>query len=256
MNSEENADLTATNSEAFSQRLEQALDGEKPTAFAKRSGITVSAFMKYFKGTQPGLDTAVKIAEHTNVRLEWLATGQGAMRPEGFDSLRETSHGEGTQPEQKGVPMLQIARPDNLVEGAMVLVPRLSVQASAGAGALVESEQIDDFVAFAASYLRSLDLNPSFARIHKVKGDSMSPTLSDGEWVIVDTSIDHVEDEGLYSVVYGGLLLVKRIQLRRDGGLTLVSDNKSDGYTDEIVKPDDLYDLKIAGRVRGHFRFT
>ena len=258
MNSERFSDFAGWNSEEFAKRLDRALNGEKPTAFAKRAGLTASAFMKYFNGSQPGLETAIAIAKTAGVSLEWLATGRGPMRTEApSDSGSETSHvAEGTQQEHSGAQMIHITRPDELAEGALVLIPRIAVSASAGAGTLVEAEPVNDFVAFAADYLRRIGVNPRFAKLHEVRGDSMMPTLVDGEWVIIDTSVDHIVDEGLYTVGYGGVLLVKRIRLLRDGGLILVSDNKAAGYEDEIIRKEDLYDLHVAGRVRGHFRFT
>ncbi len=104
---------------------------------------------------------------------------------------------------------------------------------------------------FQEAYLRYLGINPRFAQVIQVSGLSMYPTLNHEDLVLVDTSIDEVRDEALYAVVYGGLVLVKRIRLARDGSVTLSSDNKAEGYPDEVIKPSDLGDLHIAGRVCG-----
>jgi len=82
----------------------------------------------------------------------------------------------------------------------------------------------------------------------------MAPTINDKDVVIIDTSVRTVASEGVYLLVYGDAVLIKRIRLLRDGGLTLVSDNKSEGYLDETVPRSELATLSIVGRVKEHVR--
>ena len=82
----------------------------------------------------------------------------------------------------------------------------------------------------------------------------MYPTLSDQDQVVIDTSIDSVKADALYAVVYGGAVLVKRLQMQFDGSVVLRSDNKTAGYEDISIPAADLHDLKIVGRVKGQFR--
>lgn len=76
----------------------------------------------------------------------------------------------------------------------------------------------------------------------------MEPTIRDGDVLLVDTSIDSIRDNGIYVVVFNGFVLVKRIHVRRDGGVRLISDNQA------LYEPDDVPaaetpSLTIAGRV-------
>lgn len=150
--------------------------------------------------------------------------------------------------------MLQLPDAEALQEGAFVMLPVMEARASAGTGLVNQSEIVASFVAFQEGYLRSIGVNPRFARILEVSGDSMFPTLSDQDQVVVDMSIDSVVDSALYAVVFNGAVLVKRLQLMRDGSVLLTSDNKAAGYVDERVPRDELIDLHIVGRVKGHFR--
>lgn len=127
------------------------------------------------------------------------------------------------------------------------LVPRLNVQASAGFGALALSEEPVDFLAFQESWLRARNINPRYARVLTTRGDSMEPTIRDGDVLLVDTSIDHVRDNTIYIVVYGGLVLVKRVHGKFDGSLVLISDNST--YPPETIAAHDVPNLKVAGRV-------
>jgi hypothetical protein len=129
------------------------------------------------------------------------------------------------------------------------MVPGLSVRASAGAGALVApDEPLADVVAFRKDWLSRLGINPRFARAIFARGDSMEPTINDGDLLLVDESIQHIVDHGIYVVVYQGMVIVKRVQLRRDGTLVLKSDNPR--YEAEEVPKAEIDQIQVAGRVR------
>lgn len=127
------------------------------------------------------------------------------------------------------------------------LVPRLDIKASAGNGALAIDEEVIDFLAFQASWLRSRNINPDRARVMTAKGDSMEPTIRDGDVLLVDTSIDRVRDNALYIIVFEGLVFVKRIHMKIDGSILLISDNQL--YPPETVTSDAAPRLHVAGRV-------
>ena len=150
--------------------------------------------------------------------------------------------------------MMQVMNPESMMQGAFVLVPRMEARASAGSGIIPTSDAVEAYIAFQEAYLRGLGVNPRFARLLEISGDSMHPTLSDQDQVVIDTSIDRVKADALYAVVYGGAVMVKRLQLQLDGSVLLQSDNKSAGYRDQRVPKEELHDLKIVGRVRGQFR--
>ena len=103
-------------------------------------------------------------------------------------------------------------------------------------------------IAFQSAWLRSIGVSPDFARIITARGDSMEPTIRDGDQILIDTSVSEVRDNGIYCVVYGNMLLVKRVHPRMNGSLQLISDN--DVYPPEEVSAGDVPSLSIAGRVR------
>lgn len=144
--------------------------------------------------------------------------------------------------------MLQIMESDTLSEQAMVLLQRLDIEAAAGAGAVVASEEVAEMVAFSAAWLRERHITPRSARLLTARGDSMEPTIRDGDTLIVDTAISMAVDNGIYCIAYNGVLLVKRIFMKRTGGLVISSDNKLGGL-DEEIEPHELPELHIAGRV-------
>lgn len=85
-----------------------------------------------------------------------------------------------------------------------------------------------------------------------VRGDSMLPTLADGDWVIVDTSEITVDGRGgLFVIRVDGHVLVKRLDLATDGGVRVISDNQQ-LYPPTTTRAEDLV---IVGRVVVAWKF-
>lgn len=105
-----------------------------------------------------------------------------------------------------------------------LMVPVLDVNASAGAGALVDADVQVDSLSFRSSWLRSKargDLT-SLRLIH-ADGDSMSPTIEHGDLMLVDPA-SHIPAQGIFILRLDGALLVKRLT-RGPGHWTVSSDN-------------------------------
>lgn len=63
-------------------RLKEAVrQAGGPLAVAQASGIPKGTIFSYQRGRDMKVGGLVRLAEATGVRLEWLATGQGPMRP-------------------------------------------------------------------------------------------------------------------------------------------------------------------------------
>ncbi len=129
-----------------------------------------------------------------------------------------------------------------------VHIPRYEVAASAGGGAIVNSEQIVDYLSFRADWVRSaLGVSVRDLALISVIGDSMEPSLSEGDVVLLDMTTRSVLDGSIYALQLNGGLLVKRIQRMLDGSLIVKSDNAR--YDTETVSEENAERLKIIGRV-------
>lgn len=210
---------------------------------AKIVGVTDEAVARWRDGaSRAPFDGIVALCQASDLSIEWMATGKGQR-----DSTPPLDHIAPGQNEAGGN-MLQIMESDTLSEQAMVLLQRLDIEAAAGAGAVVASEEVAEMVAFSAAWLRERHITPRSARLLTARGDSMEPTIRDGDTLIVDTAISMAVDNGIYCIAYNGVLLVKRIFMKRTGGLVISSDNKLGGL-DEEIEPHELPELHIAGRV-------
>lgn len=132
------------------------------------------------------------------------------------------------------------------------LIPFYDVEASAGHGSLVDQEQQISQMAFRKDWLKQKGLQANKCALIKAKGDSMEPTIHDGDLLLVDVSIDSIKDDSIYIIQADHHLSVKRIQQDFDGALVVISDNPR--YEKRIINPEQAKEVKIAGRVRwyGH----
>lgn len=111
--------------------------------------------------------------------------------------------------------------------GDLVGVPRLALGASAGPGSLQEDEVAAGVLAFDARWLRTLAGRPDMLSIIRVDGESMAPTLNDGDDIMVDRG-DGAERlrDGIYVLRLDDVLMVKRVALApRRGRFSVRSDN-------------------------------
>jgi phage repressor protein C with HTH and peptisase S24 domain len=130
---------------------------------------------------------------------------------------------------------------------ATVAVPRLALGASAGAGTLDGDERAAGSFGFDRAWLRALGVNVDMLSIIRVDGESMAPTLDDGDDIMVDRGdrVDRLRD-GVYVLRLDGTLMVKRIALGPlRGHLSVLSDNAH--YPD--WRDIDPRLVEIVGRV-------
>jgi len=133
-------------------------------------------------------------------------------------------------------------------QSSLVPVMQSAVRASAGPGAIPAIESTRPYFAFDERWLRRLTSAPARQlSLIRVEGDSMAPTLADGDDILIDRNDgnDRLRD-GLYVLRIDEALVVKRLALhpiaRR---VTVQSDNPA--YSDW---PDcDLKDVHCIGRV-------
>ncbi|HVF36501.1 MAG TPA: S24 family peptidase [Sphingomicrobium sp.] len=141
-------------------------------------------------------------------------------------------------------------RPEDSVSGNGDLVPimRVAVHASAGPGAIPDSERSRPYFAFDPNWLKSVTASPSSKlSLIRVEGDSMAPTLSAGDDILVDLA-DGQERlrDGIYVLRVDGMLLVKRLAIHPVGRrVTVQSDNPAYGDLPDC----GLDEIDCIGRV-------
>ena len=133
-------------------------------------------------------------------------------------------------------------------EDGYILIPCIDVQASCGGGCNNDNPCLVKLVKVAQEWLR---LHAPFANKRRLNiitavGDSMIPTVHNGDMVILDTSQNTVRSDSMYAFIKDGELFLKRLQ-RIGNGLRVISDNQL--YPPFELNDSDLERVKIIGRV-------
>ncbi|MCX4348382.1 MAG: LexA family transcriptional regulator [Alphaproteobacteria bacterium] len=90
----------------------------------------------------------------------------------------------------------------------------------------------------------SLSSTPENVKMLRVKGDSMSPTVRDGDWVLVDISYLSPDSDGMFLLYLSTGLAIKRVQGTISDEIVIKSDNpKYDNFNAKLT------DVKILGKV-------
>ncbi|MDF7667392.1 XRE family transcriptional regulator [Orbaceae bacterium ESL0727] len=196
----------------FKDRLILVLEGLSGNAFAKKVGMSEAVIRDYLSGkTYPSLNRLAMIAQKCDIPIEWLATGKGKCR-----LLPET--------EQKGC----------------VYIPIYNLNDCDPAVSVIEQ------IPFDISWMKHRGFQADDLMAIWVKGDSMEPTVSNHDIIIVNKSHNKPLDGYLYAVQYDDQLSIKRIQ-NQGYNLALLSDNTK--YPIIIISKSEMQNLKILGFV-------
>lgn len=123
-----------------------------------------------------------------------------------------------------GVPEARLGAP---VPAGLVEIARIDLGASAGPGRLAEDEARRHPAALDPALLRQLGVRAEAASMIRVEGDSMEPTLSDGDEILVDRDRREVRGRGgIFVIRADGALMVKRLR-PAVGGVEVLSDNSA-----------------------------
>jgi len=175
--------------------------GLKNKEFAQRLGLKPSTISDYLHGRGNPSDTVLILISKTfNVNPEWLKTGQGEMFLKAEEDIYNNPNIE-----------------------QIVWYP---VVAKVGAGFPEDNSQVEVLEHIPLPVSMNLDKSKHF--IVKVKGESMEPTLHDGDYIIAKYFYNDAKDLPNKKIVIvrddKGELYVKRIYKGKNG-IAFISDN-------------------------------
>lgn len=126
----------------------------------------------------------------------------------------------------------------------MATIEMVNVTACCGNGIDNLSEQAYGYWKLPLAEFKSLAAcNPKDVKMIKAQGDSMSPTISDGDFVWIDLSNNFISSDGIYLIKTHAGLSIKRIQSGLTN-ITVLCDNSK--YNDEVTT---IGEIQIVGKV-------
>ena len=164
------------------ERLKNVTNSSSYNSLADMLQLSSSAFANYKKRNSIPFERVLSLCNLQNVSVDWILTGRGNVLI--------------SQP----VPSAEVIKED--LEGDTAwddfdLVPFYDVEASAGAGAFVDQELKISDMAFRKDWLRLRGLKAAHCALIKARGDSMEPTIHDGDLLLVDRSIETIKDDAI-----------------------------------------------------------
>lgn len=226
----------------------------------KACGVTRNAVSQWESSeeesrTNPQLERLKLVSDATKAPLDWLTSDESEINDAWVDLPDHhkwlAMHNERQQAKKNNdmQTILVWEDPEDLPEGKYVLIQRRRVHLSAGNGTMVFEEEPGEPLAFGSRWVKRKGLRHSDAVVVYAKGDSMEPSIHDGNALVVNLGERKIRDGKIYAIRYGDELRVKRLFRRYDGSLILRSDNTTK-YPDEIVPPfDQNGHIQVLGRV-------
>ncbi|WP_437880980.1 XRE family transcriptional regulator [Pseudomonas sp. LRF_L74] len=192
-------------------------------ALAKSAGVSQSGFQRYLAGGQPTRRVLIALARAARVDLLWLMTGEG--RPDRMESpvVKGDTSSLTLLPMYKGRRALR----EEDMDAELPLKP----ETLAGLG-------------FCRFWLSKHGMDDASLAGLYMSGQSMEPTISNGDTVLVNITQRDIVDGDIYALRKERTVLIKRVQNDLDGHLRLISDNP-------IIKPIevDRDTIDVIGRV-------
>lgn len=208
---------------------------------ARAGGISDDQLARIINGkSKPSFETVAGIAKAANIDLGYFSDSGDAI------ALVEakSSHGHGLRsPATTYVPPIPRGR-DGTVQ-----VPIYDARASAGPGAFVDQDLVTGHMQLDSAWMREVaGANAARLVMTQAIGNSMEPTIFSGDRLLVETGEGPRFHGGIYVVVFGGDIMVKRYFRGSGASFTLHSDNPAGGAIE--VNGDDQTECRLIGRVR------
>lgn len=191
-------------SDRIIQRMKEL--GLRQAEIVEATGATKGAVSKWVAGTNtPTGSRLVQLANVLKTTENWLLTGAGL--PE-FSQVEAWDSSTPLDEDEVEIPFLK------------------DFSFACGSGSIgVAMANEKHKLRISKSVLR----NRSIERVNAVatiaSGDSMSPTIRDGDTIHIDLGRKTIKDGKIFAICHGGLFMAKRLYNLPMGGIRIVSDN-------------------------------
>ncbi len=183
--------------------LRRKLLGISQRALSEQAGMAPNYLNQAVAGkAKPKAETLFNFAQALGCTIEDLYAGNGTIN---IDQTVAAAKARQRMPQQ-GAVVPVVAAPER------VQIPEYDVLASAGGGSNIELEQVKGNWDFDLTFIHQLGVSPRNAVIVEVRGDSMEPTLSSGDRIMIDRGDTNVSMPGVFLIFDGDGTVVKRIE--------------------------------------------
>ena len=221
----------------FGERLREERErlGLSQVAFAALLGLGKHAQINYEADRRSPDSNYLSAAAKQGVDIYYVLTG----RRTNLGPIYAVS----ASIDKKYGPIFEMARKAAAIEAAVdatfgpqyIPIPVYDAFLAAGNGHLNDTAAVTGSLAFRKDWLNDMGLSRDSAVIATASGDSMEPTIHNGDMLLIDldrTSVParareagDTRPSGIYAVLDDGAARVKRVELAAPGTFALLSDN-------------------------------
>ncbi|MGM0760719.1 MAG: LexA family transcriptional regulator [Thermodesulfobacteriota bacterium] len=205
--------MTSNTFQSFLQRIAQATGIDSQSELASVLGVNRSAVSRAKSRGRIPEQWIARICEAFDLDPDWLREGQSSL--------------------------------ERFVE-----VPVVTARLGAGGGSHMVEADVQGHIAFRSSWLHQKG-QPRDMVLMQVIGDSMEPSIREGDYVLIDQSKQEIYPGGIYALGLEDAIMIKQLD-KRPYELVIISANPK--YSPIIMRGDELETVRIIGRVLGIWR--
>lgn len=191
------------------------------------------------------------LARTLKTTTSWILTGNENKSPSNFNMQDFMDKHGLAKKDESSFDVSKLHKPtvvDFEIENGFIWIDVVEANFSCGTGESIEFhfDVINGKFPFPPSFFQKKYVDPSYMRIIKAKGDSMSDFIHDGDLVGIDISQTEIVDGEIYAVYFEGEGMIKQIFKEEGGKLCLHSLNPK--YRDREVTEQNGLNFKVIGR--------
>lgn len=209
------------------ERIQQKLKEKnlKQADIARSTGKSTAAVTKWLRGENiPKAENLKAIAKLLEVSDEWLLTGKNLTVLDSQD-LQPLSEWDETTP----------------IEEDEIEIPFFqNFSFDCGSGSVGEALKAQSqALRISKATLRDLGIEKENAVATGASGNSMKPTIKDGDTIYLDLGRKTIKDGKIFAICHGGLFVAKRLYNLPMGGVRIVSDNTAE-YPEVLLTAEEI----------------
>lgn len=192
-----------------------------------------STYSELERGLSKSTSRIVDLASLFKVNPEWLATGEGEMAASNKLSDYVVVGNEN-----------QKASNDDYV-----MIDQYDVVGSCGSGALIGDVTVKGGLAFKRDWINAMNVDSKNLATIYAQGHSMSPTIEDGQVLLVDKSAIQPQSTKIYIICIDGQLYIKRLVNLYDKWVMRSDNADKSSYPDIEISADTMSEVDVQGRI-------
>lgn len=192
-----------------------------------------STYSELERGLSKSTSRIVEIANLFKVNAEWLANGTGEMLVANKLNDYIVIDGNGS----------------DVNSDDYVMIDQYDVAGSCGSGALIGDVAVKGGLAFKRDWINAMGVKSDNLAIAYAQGDSMSPTIEDGQVLLVDTASTQPQSTKIYMICIDEQLYIKRLINLYDKWVMRSDNPDKSSYPDIDISADTMSTVDIQGRV-------